>query len=354
MRIGEFAQLVEAAFKHNKQILAVGPAGIGKTQVPEDFCRDHGWDFGALCMPMIDPPFLMGYPFRDGDRAGHLPFGILQAALNATKPYVLILDEFGGASSSTLKAALRLMQFREVCGKRLPDCVRVIALSNDVGHGADVQGIIEPMKGRFDSIVNVEPNIDDTVTYGLSRQWPVWLLAFLRNNPDSLCDYVPLKSMQVGGSDPRAWERVAMLYRDGFLDSALASELVCGRVGKGHGSKALAFRRLANTLPDIDQILIDPDGAPVPSDRSAQYLVGMTLATRMTGQTFGSAITYLKRLPQMLRAFSVKDAFRAESVLREKGKLAKDHALITTSRDWTAWVTSPDGKEIFAAGGGVS
>jgi len=350
MRVGEYAEFLADALKLNKQLLVVGPAGIGKTQIPEDFCKANDWDCGAMCMPMIDPPFLMGYPFRENGVAGHLPFGILARAMKATKPFLLILDEFGGASTTTLKAGLRLMQFREVCGARLPDCVRVIALSNDVGHGADVQGIIEPMKGRFDAIINVEPHVDDTVRYGLSRNWSPWLLAFLRNSPDSLCDYVPLKSMQVGGSDPRAWEKVNTWDQEGFLDKEIGTELICGRVGKGHGTKALAFRQLVNDLPDIDGVLMDPEGAPIPENPSARFLVSMTLAARMNGGNFGSCVKYLNRLPAMFRAFSIRDAVRAEAAKKREGKLNKDHKPIHASRDYAAWATSKDGTDIVAAG----
>lgn len=300
---------------------------------------------------MADPPFLMGYPFRENGVAGHLPFGVLAKAMKATKPSLLILDEFGGASSTTLKAGLRLMQFREVCGSRMPDCVRMIALSNDVGHGAEVQGIIEPMKGRFDAIINVEPHVDDTVKYGLANGWPAWLLAFLRNSPDSLCDYVPLKSMQVGGSDPRAWDKVAGWDRDGFLDKDVGQELMIGRVGKGHGTKAMAFRALVNDLPDIDALLMDPDSAPIPENPSARFLVSMTLAARMNGGNFGQCVKYLTRLPAMFRAFSIRDAVRAEAAKKRDGKLGKDHKPIHASRDYAAWATSKDGADIVAAGG---
>jgi len=343
MRIGDYRTLLEKALPARKKLLIVGPQGIGKTQIPEELCSDWGWDCFSLCMPMIDPPFLMGYPFRENGTAGHLPFGVMADALKATKDTLIVLDEIGGASETVIKAGLRFLQFGEVAGKRLPECVRVIALSNDVSHGAAVMGMVEPAKSRFDSIINVEPHIDDTITYGLSRGWPTWLLAYLRNAPDALYDYKPCKSMQIGGADPRGWERVAQWDLDGFLNGPAADELVCGRVGKGRGVQALAFREMASQLPDVDQCLMDPDSAPVPENPAARYLVSMAISGRISDRNFGAAVRYLNRMPQMFRAFSIRDAFRSEAENRKKGKLPKDYRAIASSRDFTAWAVSQGG-----------
>lgn len=349
MRVSQYRDFLAANLPRNQFILCVGPQGIGKTQVVQDLASDLGWDWYAICMPMIDPSYILGYPFRDGDRACHLPFGVLAKCLKATKDTVLILDEIGGAGETVMKAVLRFMQFREVGEARLPECVHMVAMSNDVTHGAAVLGMVEPAKSRFDTIVNVEPHVDDTVVYGLNRGWPTWLLAFLRNNPDALYDYKPCKSMQIGGADPRGWERIARWDSLGELDKPYAQEVVCGRVGKGQGTKALAFRELAAELPDIDGCLLDPDGSPVPENPSARYMVSMAMAAKMTAGNFGSAVRYLNRLPQMFRAFSIRDAFRAEAELRKQAKLPKDHRALASSRDFTAWATSSDGKAVMEA-----
>ena len=353
MRITEFAGLVERLFNDSKHtemtLLALGPAGIGKTQVPTEYAERSGWGCEAVCMPLVNPTFLMGYPYRENGHADHAPFGALNRLLLAEKPTVGILDDLGGASGETCKAALRLLQFREVGGKRLPECVRLIALSNDIGHGMTIEGLVEPMKDRFVSIVNVEPSVEDTVGYGLSRGWPAWELAYLRNNPDALHDCKPLKSMQRSGATPRGWEGVARLDAGGYLDLGIGSELMAGAVGKGQAAAAMAFRGLIAELPDVDAVLIDPDNAPVPANPSAKWLVAMALATKLNGSNFGQAVAYLKRLPAMFRAFSIRDAIKAENLRKKDGRTAPGHVPIHASRDFTAWVNSDDGKDILGA-----
>lgn len=353
MRVSEFSALVERVFSDPKHteltMLALGPAGIGKTQVPTEYARKQGWACEGMCMPLINPTFLMGYPYRENGHADHAPFGSLSRLMKATEPAIGILDDLGGASGETCKAALRLLQFREVCGKRLPECVRLIALSNDIGHGMTIEGLVEPMKDRFVSIVTVEPAVDDTVAYGLTHGWPAWLLAYLRNNPTALHDCKPIKSMQRSGATPRGWDGVARLDAGGYLDLPMGPELLAGAVGKGQGAAAMAFRGLVNELPDIDALLLNPEAAPVPDNPSAQWLVSMTIASRMNGSNFGQAVKYLSRLSQMFRAYSIRDAIKAENAMRKDKTLPKGHVPIHASRDFTAWANSQDGKDITSA-----
>jgi hypothetical protein len=354
MKVSEFSGLVERVFNDSNHaklaVLALGLPGIGKTQVPMDIARRLGWGCEGICMPLVNPTFLMGYPYRENGHADHAPFGSLSRLMKSEGPCVGILDDLGAASGETCKSALRLLQFREVCGKPLPAHVRLIALSNDVGHGITIEGLIEPMKDRFVSIINVEPAVDDTVRYGLAKGWPAWELAYIRNNPEALHDCKPLKSMQRSGATPRGWEGVAALDAGGYLDLGVGAELIQGAVGKGQGAAAMAFRGIVNELPDVDAALMDPEHSLVPENPSAKWLVSMALAGKMNGANFGRCVKYLSRLPQMFRAFSIRDAIKAEDIRREDSSLPKGYAAIHSSLDFTAWANSTDGQEIILAG----
>lgn len=345
MRISEAMALFERSLTHKRRILFVGPPGVGKTVMKMDACRRAGWDYLGICTPLADPAFLLGYPYRVNGTADHAPFGQLARALEATKPTFLDFDELGGATETVVKAALRLFQFGEVGQRRLPDCVVLGASSNDVGHGAGVMGLLEPMKDRFHTILQVEPHIDDTVTYGLAAGWPSDLLAFLRNDPSALSDWKPCKTMQSGGATPRGWGDVAEWINLGVEDS----EVICGKVGKAAGTKYLAFRELIGELPDVDAVILDPAGSPVPENPSARFLVSMALASKLTAGNFGQVLTYLNRLPAMFRAYSIRDAFQAERTRRADGKLPAGWKPLSGSRDFSSWACSEDGKAVIGA-----
>ena len=346
MRIGEYRDFLVKALAKKRRILAVGAPGVGKTFGAAEATRILAWEFIGLCSALEDPSSIRGYPSRgDNGEATHCLFDGIARAFRATKPTLLFFDDLGMASESTMRAIVRLVQFGEIDNRKLPDCVVIGAATNDVGHGAGVYGMIEPLKSRFHSIVTVETNIDDVVGYGLARNWPSWLLAYLRNEPTALHDWKPEKSMRVGGACPRGWEYLAEWDNDGIDDP----EVWAGCVGKGRATQASAFKALINELPDVDACILDPDSAPVPANPSARYLVSMALASKMSAGNFGACVRYLNRLPAMFRAFGIRDAFRAEDQKRKNQSLPKDHKPLSGSRDFTCWACSEDGKAVMAA-----
>lgn len=344
-------ELFEDCLKNTLQVLFRGPPGVGKSVMVEDVCKELGYDLIPICTPLCTPEFISGYPFRHDGTAGHAPFGPIARALAATKPTCVIWDELGGGSESVLKALLRGMQFREFADRRLPDCVTMCGATNDVGHGAGVMGLLEPMKDRFQTIIEIEPSVESTVVYGLGHQWPASVLAFLRNSPDSLLDWKPVRSMASGGATPRGWGDIARMESIGLVDRF--PQAVIGKVGLGSGAKYLAYRKLMSELPDLAEIQLNPDAAPVPENPGARYLVAMALAMRMDGHSFGPFLTYLKRLPMMFRAYSVKDAFRSEAARRSAGTLPQNWKPLKESPDFTPWVCSADWRAIEQAASGA-
>ena len=70
---------------------------------------------------------------------------------------------------------------------------------------------------------------------------------------------------------------------------------------------------------------------------------------RMGGGNFGQGARYLARLPQMFRAYSIRDAVKAENMRRKDNALPKGYAPIHASRDFCAWANSSDGQDIMSA-----
>lgn len=348
MKIQEFGDLLEKALPRKKRVLAVGKPGVGKSFMHAQACRRLGFDYIPICSPLQSPVKIGGYPRPPVEAEGeatHALFDGIARAFKATKPTYLVFDDLGMAGGETLKAIVDLVQFGRIDNRTLPDCVVVGGATNDVGHGADVQGLIEPLKTRWHAIVQVETDVDDVVGYGLAAGWPADLCGFLRNSPVALHDWKPSKSMSIDGACPRGWEYVAGWINDGIDDP----EVISGCVGKGRATEYLAFRSLVNDLPDIDALLLDPDSAPVPENPGAQFLVSATLSSRMTAGNMGACLKYLGRLPSMMRAFSIRDAFRMESNRRKDKTLPKDWKPLSGSRDFTAFAVSADGKAIMSA-----
>lgn len=149
--------------------------------------------------------------------------------------------------------------------------------------------------------------------------------------------------MAIDGSCARGVDYLGQWDTIGVEDG----EVWAGCVGRDIATRAAAFKRLQNELPDVNQILMTPDSAPVPEDVGARFLVTTTLATMLDANNFGTILKYLQRMPQTLRAYSFQSAFYLENAKAREGKLAANHRRIHTSRDFTAWILSTDGQEIM-------
>jgi hypothetical protein len=348
MHISKYCEFLTHAWPKHRKVLTRGKPGVGKTVGARDAAELLGYDFISLSGPLLTPVVVRGYPRPptegDGD-ATHCLFGGIARAFRAVKPTVLFWDDLGATSEETMKAVLELVQFGQIDGRTMPDCVVQAGATNDIGQGAGVQGMIEPLKTRWDTIIEVETDLDDVVNYGLVHGWPTDLLAFLRNTPDALHDWKPSKSITIDGACPRGWEHVAEWINALFDDP----EVISGCVGRGRATQYLAFRALINELPDVNQVLLDPEHSPVPDNPSARFLVAMALSAKMSAGNFGQAVKYLNRLPAMFRACAIRDAFRLETSLRRERKLPANYRALATCRDFNAWVVSDDGKEIMSA-----
>lgn len=345
MKISDYKGLLLKSLPAGRKTLAVGPPGVGKSHILVEAAEQIGFDVINLCCPLLSPVKVGGYPRppeTPGGDATHCLFDGIASAFRATKPTVLHWDDLGMAGGETLKAIVQLVQFGQIDGRRLPDCVVQCASSNDIGHGADVQGMIEPLKTRWHAIVKVETSVDEVVQHFLAIGMPSDLCAFLRNAPDALHDWKPSKSLSIEGATPRGWEYAGQWINMGVDDA----EVLAGCVGKGRAAEYLEFRELINELPDVDAVLLNPESAPVPENPSARFLVSMALASKMTARNFGQCRTYLARLPMMFQAFSIKDAFRSEESRKLAKKLPAGYAALASSRDFTAWSVSAEGRDI--------
>jgi hypothetical protein len=54
-------------------------------------------------------------------------------------------------------------------------------------------------------------------------------------------------------------------------------------------------------------------------------------------------------MPRMFQAFAVRDAFKAEAARRRDKTLPDGWKQLASSRDYTAWAVSEEGKDVMSA-----
>lgn len=284
-----------------KPILLTGAPGVGKTDLTKEAAADADNDL-IITHPVVeDPTDSKGLPWVSEDKksAIFLPFGQLSKLLNATRPTTWLIDDVGQAGPATQAANMQWLLAREVNGHRLPDCVSIIAATNRKQDRAGVQGLLEPVKSRFCTIINVEPDLDQWCHWALkSGIVPAMIVAFLRfkesKNESRLLVHAPTTEM-TNSPSPRTWTNLAHEYNMGHHPEDVL-EVYQGSVGATYGTEFHGFCRFFKEIPCPDALLLKPETAKIPKQPDVLWALVSALVSRVNAANFGRFCVYAERL----------------------------------------------------------
>jgi hypothetical protein len=290
------ARTLKKTVPARKPVLLAGPPGVGKTSIARQVADELKYDLIVTHPVVEDPTDAKGMPWvaEDKKSAVFLPFGQLNKLLNATKPTLWLMDDVGQATQATQAANMQWLLGGEVQGKKLPACVSLLAATNRKQDRAGVQGLLEPVKSRFVTILHVEEDLNQWCHWALSNGVPVRLVAFLRLKKKYLLVPQPTADM-VNSPSPRTWEHLGELLNLD-LDERDRPEAFAGAVGKAHADEYLAFDRLFTQVPNPDAVLCKPETAVVPEVADIAWALATALIERVNPSNFGRFATYAERL----------------------------------------------------------
>jgi len=331
MRPKHLTDLLKIAIPQKRNVLVVGGPGVGKSDIITDTCKQLGAKL-IISHPVVsDPTDYKGMPFvvQEGDQsvAKFLPFSDLKELINAKELTVFFLDDLGQAPSSVQAAVMQLLLARRLNDHIISENVVFIAATNRRQDKAGVMGILEPVKSRFCTIVEIEPELDDWVEWAISHDMPMELIAFVRfresNNQSVLYNFKPTLDIS-NGPCPRTVANVGRWMKDG-LPKHLEFETFKGAAGEVFATEFLAFLQIARSLPDPDDFIQNPRPELIPKEPSTMFALLGAIAHRLTPQTAPNIIKIANMLPPEFSVMLVKDC------------LTKDKKAITRTEAFIDW-----------------
>lgn len=314
MKPSELLSFLSAAFRDRLSVLITGAPGIGKSDIVAQAARDAEADLILSHPAVADPTDAKGLPWVVDGHATFLPFGELERAIDAKGPTVWFLDDLGQASPAVQASYMQLLLARRVNGHKLSKHVTFVAATNRRTDRAGVSGVLEPVKSRFGSIVELTPDLDEWCQWAIDNDLEPAIVAFLRFKPDLLCDFKATADL-TNSPVPRTWSHADRILKLN-LSTHVQSAALAGAIGEGAATELMAFLRLYHSLPSIDQILLDPSSVAVPKEPATLYALSGALAYRATKDNFDRISKFMLKMNDAGRGeFAVlvmRDALRRE------------------------------------------
>jgi hypothetical protein len=272
-----------------------------------DIPADNVVEFTAS---LRDPVDVLGTPNNTGEYTRWVPPEEFYKLRQGVGRAALILEELSDAPVPMQNALCGVIYDRRAGNLQLSDNLFIIATGNrteDKSGAARITSKLANRTRRFE----FQENIDDWTEWALDNNIDPVLIQFLRFRPGLLSDFDPNR---FANPTPRAWERVNLIPTN--LDGGLFFDNCAGEVGEGAAAEYTGFKRIYQSLPDVDSILLDPAGADVPADPATLYALTGALARKATKDNFDRVSKYLSRMSPEFNVMATKDAIKLQPAIK--------------------------------------
>lgn len=328
MRPKHLEELLAIAIPNKRNVLITGAPGVGKTDITLAACKKLGAKL-IISHPVVsDPTDYKGLPFvvkttsYEEQEAKFLPFSDLKELIKADSLTVFFLDDLGQAPASVQAAVMQLLLSRRINDHVVSPHVAFVAATNRRQDKAGVQGILEPVKSRFATIVELTPDYQDWCEWAIKEGLPMELISFIRfrenNNQGILYNFSPTLDM-TNSPSPRTVANVGYWMRMN-LPSYLEYEVFAGAAGEGFATEFMSFLKIYRGLPDPDEVIAHPDTAKLPDPKkepSTMFALLGALAVRANHKNFDNIVKLSYRLPIEFSVMLIKDCLMKDPTLGE-------------------------------------
>ena len=218
---------------------------------------------------------------------------------------ILFFDEFAQAITAMQNVASRILNEHAIGQHKIPDTWAIVAAGNRISDRAGTSVMPTHVRDRL-AFLDVEANLEDTIAYFMEKRVNEKVCAFLRFKTEMLWKFDRDAN---SFPTPRGWERVSSVVSQNALSPMAERELVSGIVGLPASTDFYAFLAVYDEVPDVKELIKNPDTSVIPERPDVLYAVCGALASYADEDNIMAITKYLRRIPQAeFAAFVIKDA----------------------------------------------
>jgi hypothetical protein len=283
-------EFLRTSIKSKSNVLIVSSPGCGKTAITTQVCAEEKVNLVTMYPAISDPTDFKGFPFIVSGNAVFLPFSDLKTLKEAKTRTVCFLDDLGQAPVSVQAACMQLIHAKHNVSQH----VSFIAATNRREDKAGVTGLLEPVKSRFCTIVDLVPNANDLVAWGFKNGMHHDVLSFLLYRPQLVLDFKPSFEMK-NSPCPRTIYNLSEMHKLN-LSEDIAFEVYKGSVGDAFTTEFMGFLELKSQLPNMTDVLKNPTTCDIPKNPGVLYVFVGQLAYRATLQNMTTIVKIAERM----------------------------------------------------------
>ncbi len=259
-----------------------------------------------------DPVDIMGLPITDGDFSRWLPpqefYRIRDDGTD--QPCALIIEELSDAPVPMQNPMCRVILDRQAGELKLHRKLFIIGSGNSTEHKSGATRMTTKLSGRMQNLT-FDENLDDWCDWAFDAGIDLKMIQFLRFRPALLSDFDANRKIN---PSPRTWSMANEV--DETLPSDLYFSNIAGCVGEGAAAEYTGFKRIFESLPNIDALLMNPSKSEVPEDPAVRFALTGAIAQRSNKGNFDRGMEYISRMPSDFQVMFVLDATRQDPSVR--------------------------------------
>ena len=301
---------IKFMIEHKLNFMLVGAPGVAKTALVQQATAAADMDLITFHPVISDPTDFKGMPaiMREelNDEEGKatikylaqfIPFDNLKRLLTADTPTVAFADDLGQAPPMVQAAWMQLVLARKLDDKTVSNNITFVSASNRKEDKAGVSGILEPLKSRFASIIELVPDHEQWLTWARKEgKIHPYVRAFIKvRGLKSLWEFNPSNDM-TNSICPRTIEHASKIMW-GKPDPDIRPTLLAGAAGAAWATEFEAFIKVVKNLPKISAIIKEPNKCPVPphDEVSAQYAIVEAMIDNASKKYIKPFLTYISK-----------------------------------------------------------
>jgi len=192
-------------------------------------------------------------------------------------------------------------------------------MANRLTDSAAVYQMPSPVRNRL-AHYELEPTLDDWCTWAYQNNIEPDVISFIQYRPNLLSAF---DADQYAFPTPRAWSMVSRKIKRSNTDEERLFFGVSSLIGDGPAGEFIAFREIANKLPDIDQLIKDPSLYKKDDNPALLYALSTAVASRAEDALMENIMKLNKKLPVEFQVILIKGCLAKDRQLKSHNDVRK-------------------------------